>query len=77
MAAGAAASDRQKFAAAYLTGFMWVTTVGLGGLFFSGEGLVCNFQGQGRLWISTRSARGASAIIRSNPNCTGHWTWPR
>jgi uncharacterized protein (TIGR00266 family) len=30
---------------------------GLGGLLFSGEGLVCNFQGQGRLWISTRNAR--------------------
>jgi uncharacterized protein (TIGR00266 family) len=30
---------------------------GLGGLLFSGEGLVCQFQGQGRLWISTRSPR--------------------
>ncbi|MFN7697273.1 MAG: TIGR00266 family protein [Deltaproteobacteria bacterium] len=29
---------------------------GLGGLLFSGEGLVCNFQGQGRLWVSTRNA---------------------
>jgi uncharacterized protein (TIGR00266 family) len=29
---------------------------GLKSLFFSGEGLVCNFQGQGRLWMSTRNA---------------------
>ena len=36
---------------------------GLGGLFFSGEGLVCNFQGQGRLWISTRSARSLVGFI--------------
>jgi uncharacterized protein (TIGR00266 family) len=28
---------------------------GLKGLFLSGEGLVCRFQGQGRLWISTRN----------------------
>jgi uncharacterized protein (TIGR00266 family) len=28
---------------------------GLRSLAFSGEGLVCNFQGQGRLWISTRN----------------------
>lgn len=28
---------------------------GLKSLFFGGEGLVCNFQGQGRLWMSTRS----------------------
>jgi uncharacterized protein (TIGR00266 family) len=28
---------------------------GLKSLFFSGEGLVCRFQGQGRLWISTRN----------------------
>ncbi len=28
---------------------------GLKSLFLSGEGLVCNFQGQGRLWISTRN----------------------
>jgi uncharacterized protein (TIGR00266 family) len=33
-----------------------VTKVGgLKSLFFSGEGLVCRFQGQGRLWISTRN----------------------
>ena len=36
---------------------------GLGGLFFSGEGLVCNFQGQGKLWISTRSARSLVGFI--------------
>lgn len=28
---------------------------GLKSLFLSGEGLVCNFQGQGRLWMQTRS----------------------
>lgn len=28
---------------------------GLKSMFFSGEGLVCNFQGHGRLWISTRN----------------------
>jgi uncharacterized protein (TIGR00266 family) len=31
---------------------------GLKSLFLSGEGLVCNFQGQGRLWISTRNSAG-------------------
>jgi uncharacterized protein (TIGR00266 family) len=31
---------------------------GLRSLFFSGEGLVCYFQGQGRLWISTRNPGG-------------------
>ena len=29
---------------------------GLKSLFLSGEGLVCNFQGQGRLWVSTRNS---------------------
>ncbi len=28
---------------------------GLKSLFFSGEGLVCNFRGQGRLWMQTRN----------------------
>ena len=28
---------------------------GLKGLFLSGEGLVCEFQGQGRLWLQTRN----------------------
>ncbi len=33
-----------------------VTRVGgLKSLFFSGEGLVCRFSGQGRLWVSTRN----------------------
>ena len=33
-----------------------VTKVGgLKSLFFSGEGLVCRFSGQGRLWVSTRN----------------------
>ena len=36
---------------------------GLGGLFFSGEGLVCNFTGQGRLWISTRNARSLVGFV--------------
>ncbi|MBX7190432.1 MAG: TIGR00266 family protein [Sandaracinaceae bacterium] len=36
---------------------------GLGGLLFSGEGLVCNFQGQGRLWISTRNARSLVSFV--------------
>ncbi len=36
---------------------------GLGGLLFSGEGLVCHFQGQGRLWISTRSARSLVGFV--------------
>jgi uncharacterized protein (TIGR00266 family) len=40
------------------TGGLSYTVTKLGGLkslFFSGEGLVCRFQGQGRLWISTRN----------------------
>jgi len=28
---------------------------GLKSLFFGGEGLICNFQGQGRLWLQTRN----------------------
>jgi uncharacterized protein (TIGR00266 family) len=28
---------------------------GMKGLFFSGEGLVCHFQGRGRLWMQTRN----------------------
>lgn len=40
-----------------------VTKVGgLKSLFFSGEGLVCRFQGQGRLWISTRGPSGLAAM---------------
>lgn len=41
-----------------------VTKVGgLGSLFFSGEGLVCNFTGQGRLWVATRAARTLAAFV--------------
>jgi uncharacterized protein (TIGR00266 family) len=41
-----------------------VTRVGgLGGLFASGEGLVCNFQGQGRLWISTRNPQSLVSFV--------------
>lgn len=41
-----------------------VTRVGgLKSLFFSGEGLVCRFQGQGRLWISTRGPSGLAAMV--------------
>jgi uncharacterized protein (TIGR00266 family) len=36
---------------------------GLKSLFFSGEGLVCNFQGQGRLWISTRNPAALASFI--------------
>jgi uncharacterized protein (AIM24 family) len=28
---------------------------GLKGLFFSGEGLVCEFRGSGQLWVQTRN----------------------
>jgi len=36
---------------------------GMKSLFFSGEGLVCNFQGQGRLWISTRNPAGLASMV--------------
>ena len=36
---------------------------GLKSLFFSGEGLVCEFRGQGRLWIATRSADRLAAFL--------------
>jgi len=36
---------------------------GLKSLFLSGEGLVCNFQGQGRLWISTRNPGALAAFV--------------
>lgn len=32
-------------------------------LFLSGEGLVCHFHGQGRLWISTRNASSLAAFL--------------
>lgn len=37
---------------------------GLKSLFFSGEGLVCRFSGQGRLWISTRNPSGLVSFIQ-------------
>jgi len=36
---------------------------GLKSLFFSGEGLVCNFQGQGRVWVSTRNPASLATIV--------------
>jgi uncharacterized protein (TIGR00266 family) len=36
---------------------------GLKSLFFSGEGLICNFQGQGRLWMSTRNPSGLAHFL--------------
>lgn len=36
---------------------------GLKSLFFSGEGLVCHFHGQGRLWISTRNPSSLAAFL--------------
>ncbi|MFO0571496.1 MAG: TIGR00266 family protein [Polyangiaceae bacterium] len=42
-----------------------VTKVGgMKSLFFSGEGLVCRFQGQGRLWISTRNPSGLVSFLQ-------------
>lgn len=37
---------------------------GMKSLFFSGEGLVCNFQGQGRLWISTRNPSSLASFVQ-------------
>lgn len=36
---------------------------GLKSLLFSGEGLVCSFRGQGRLWISTRNPAGLASFV--------------
>lgn len=36
---------------------------GLKSLFFSGEGLVCTFQGQGRLWMQTRSPGALASFL--------------
>jgi uncharacterized protein (TIGR00266 family) len=36
---------------------------GLKSLFFSGEGLVCHFHGQGRLWMSTRNPAALASFI--------------
>ncbi|MEM7448902.1 MAG: TIGR00266 family protein [Myxococcota bacterium] len=41
-----------------------VTKVGgLKSLFLGGEGLVCRFQGRGRLWISTRNANALASFV--------------
>ncbi len=37
---------------------------GLKGLFLSGEGLVCTFQGQGRLWMQTRNPGGLASFLQ-------------
>lgn len=36
---------------------------GLKSLFMSGEGLVCNFRGQGRLWLSTRNPGSLASFL--------------
>lgn len=36
---------------------------GLKSLFLSGEGLVCNFQGRGRLWLQTRNPGSLAAFV--------------
>jgi uncharacterized protein (AIM24 family) len=36
---------------------------GLKSLFFSSEGLVCEFSGRGRLWIQTRNASALAAFL--------------
>ena len=36
---------------------------GVKSLFFSGEGLVCEFQGQGRLWMQTRNPGSLAAFL--------------
>jgi uncharacterized protein (TIGR00266 family) len=36
---------------------------GLKSLFMSGEGLVCEFRGQGRLWIATRNPMGLASFL--------------
>ncbi|MCA9600670.1 MAG: TIGR00266 family protein [Polyangiales bacterium] len=36
---------------------------GMKSLFFSGEGLVCEFRGQGRLWLSTRNPHNLAAFL--------------
>ncbi len=37
---------------------------GLKGLFLSGEGLVCRFSGQGRLWMSTRNPANLATFLQ-------------
>lgn len=49
------------------TGGLQYTVTKMGGmksLFFSGEGLVCRFTGQGRLWISTRNPSGLVSFLQ-------------
>lgn len=49
------------------TGGLQYTVTKVGGLkslFFSGEGLVCQFHGQGRLWISTRNASSLTSFLQ-------------
>jgi uncharacterized protein (TIGR00266 family) len=36
---------------------------GFKGLFFSGEGLVCDFSGRGKVWVQTRNAAGLAAFL--------------
>jgi len=36
---------------------------GLKSLFLGGEGLVCNFQGQGRLWLQTRNPSSLASFL--------------
>jgi uncharacterized protein (TIGR00266 family) len=36
---------------------------GFKGLFFSGEGLICEFNGQGKLWLQTRNAGALAAFL--------------
>lgn len=50
------------------TGGLNYTVQKVGGyksLFLSGEGLVCRFEGQGRLWISTRSPDTVASFVRA------------
>jgi uncharacterized protein (AIM24 family) len=37
---------------------------GLKSLFLSGEGLVCQFQGQGRLWMQTRNPGALASFLQ-------------
>jgi uncharacterized protein (TIGR00266 family) len=37
---------------------------GIKSLFFSGEGLVCRFSGQGRLWLSTRNPGALASFLQ-------------
>jgi uncharacterized protein (TIGR00266 family) len=38
---------------------------GIKSLFFSGEGLVCHFSGQGRLWLSTRNPSSLVSFVHA------------